>query len=188
MELKEPGENTVTEPREKTIKIAGFTVNLTIANIFFAFLSTAGQVGIKVTLPLWIDSTISAHESNGKGNFSALRSNLSTETKEIYKPEVDAYFVLAFGCIVFFVVFGAALVFLLLFRPHLFGEAERTFPRMHLFLPGFFNALNGVLIVFASSGTRTAPYLQAIIANIMIPLIIALRWVQNRVCRISYFS
>jgi hypothetical protein len=34
--------------------------------------------------------------------------------------------------------------------------------------------------VFASSGSRTAPYLQAILGNVMIPFIIVLRWVKKR--------
>ncbi|CAB3996560.1 Hypothetical predicted protein [Paramuricea clavata] len=183
MELEEPNSNVPQKPKGKAVTIACLQVNLTIANVFFAFLSIAGQVGMKVTLPLWIDSTIltpsGRHSSydiqaNATGNLSN-PTNSSTGDIGMYKPEVDAYFVLSFGIIACFTIFGAGLLFIRLFQPHQLGETERTFPHLQFFLAGFFNALNGVFIVFASSGRRTAPYLQAILSNVMIPLIIALR-------------
>jgi hypothetical protein len=97
------------------------------------------------------------------------------EVNREYKPQVDAYFVLSFGSIAFVVTFGTALLFIRLFQPHQLGDTERTFPHLQLFLSGFLNALTGVFIVFASSGRRTAPYLQAILGNAIIPLVIALR-------------
>ena len=184
MELEQqggqPNDTIAQTPQKNVVKIAGFAVHPTIANIFFAFLSITGQVGMKVTLPLWVDSTIltdSERQSNYANQTIAPRY-LSNETgkTDAYQPEVDAYFVLSFGVIGFFVIIiGPAMLFIRLFRPHLIGETERNFPHSQIFLAGFFNALNGVFIVFASSGTRTAPSLQAILGNIMIPLIIALR-------------
>ena len=83
MELEQPvgqpNSNTSNKPERKDIKIACFTVNLTVANIFVAFLSIACKVGMNVTLPLWVDSTILTpsgrhsnygnHTSNGPGHF-----------------------------------------------------------------------------------------------------------------------
>ena len=185
MELEQqggqPNEKIPQTPKKRAVRIAGFAVHPTIANIFFAFLSITGQVGMKVTLPLWVDSTILTDSERHLhyANQTIAARNLSNETGETgaYQPEVDAYFVLSFGVIGFFVIIiGPAMLFIRLFRPHLIGETERNFPHSQIFLAGFFNALNGVFIVFASSGTRTAPSLQAILGNIMIPLIIALRY------------
>jgi hypothetical protein len=187
MELEQPVEqphsNTSNKQERKDIKIACFTVNLTVANIFFAFLSIACKVGMNVTLPLWVDSTIlmpsgrhsnDGNHTNGPGHFFN-QTNSSMEVNRKYKPQVDAYFVLSFGSIAFVLTFGTALLFIRLFQPHQLGDTERTFPHLQLFLAGFLNALAGVFVVFASSGRRTAPYLQAILGNAMIPLIIALR-------------
>jgi hypothetical protein len=183
MELEQPNSNASHESKKKSVKVAGFEVNLTIANVLFSFLSIAGQIGMKVTLPLWVDSTIqtpserhSSHaiQANATGNLSN-KTNPSSGDNGMYNPEVDAYFVLSFGITACLVLFGAALLFIRLFRPDQLGEAERRFPHSQLFLAGFFNAMNGVFIVFASSGSRTAPYLQAILGNVMIPFIIVLR-------------
>ena len=53
--------------KRKTLRFGRFEVSLTVANIFFAFLAVAGQVGQNVSLPLWIDSTISSG-SGGTAN------------------------------------------------------------------------------------------------------------------------
>ena len=179
-EEQQPDGNTSNTTEKKGVKIAGFAISLTAANVFFAFLSITGQVGMKVTIPLWVDSTILRRFESDlhRPNQTTVVQNFSNETEEneAYRPEVDAYFVLSFGLIVFFaIIIGPALLFIRVFRPHLLGETERNFPHSQMFLAGFFNALNGVFIVFASSGTRTPPSLQAILSNIMIPLIIALR-------------
>jgi hypothetical protein len=183
MELEQPVEernrNVTQTPVKKALKFACCVVNLTIANIFFAFLSVTGQVGMKVTLPLWVDSTILAHSGRLSNHVNQTNDTRhpSNQTGDnwTYKPEVDAYFVLSFGVIGFFAIIGPALLFIRLFQPHKLGETERNFPHSQIFLAGFFNALNGIFVVFASSGTRTAPSLQAILGNVMIPLIIAMR-------------
>lgn len=178
--------------KRNRIKIACVEVNIIVANVFFAFLSIVGQVGQNVSLPLWIDSTISSHgtqPNKTQRNYSATgfdqksgirpyftySSNSSGDESGRYEPRVDSFFVYSFACLAFVVIFGVALICVRLFRPQLLGDAERNFPHSQLFLVGFFDALNGVLVVFAGSGKRTAPYLQAILGNFMIPLTIALR-------------
>lgn len=184
MEIQEPNsnktnDNVLQKPNKKSVKIVCFSVNTSVANIFFAILSISGQVGMKVSLPLWIDSTLltrSERLSNGSRTNASNQTNPNGDS-EAYIPEVDAYFVLSFSTILFFVIMGISLLFIWVFQPNQLGKTERNFPHSQLILPGFFNALNGFFIVFASSGTRTAPYLQAILSNIMIPLIIGLRFV-----------
>lgn len=178
--------------KRNRIKIACVEVNIIVANVFFSFLSIVGQVGQNVSLPLWIDSTISSHgtqpnktqrnySATGFGQKSGIRpyftysSNSSGGESGRYEPRVDSFFVYSFACLAFVVIFGVALICIRLFRPQLLGDAERNFPHSQLFLVGFFAALSGVLVVFASSGKRTAPYLQSILGNFMIPLTMALR-------------
>lgn len=168
--------NSSTYKQQKTLKFGRFEVSTRVANIFFAFLAIAGQVGQNVSLPLWIDSTV-IPASGGSTNHKNATTNHTNTTDNGggYQPRVDGFFVYSFACISFVVIFGTTLIFIRIFQPHRLGETERKFPHWNLFLVGLFDALNGVLVVFASSGSRTAPYLQAILGNFMIPLTILFR-------------
>ena len=139
--------------RKKTVIIGFCEVPLFWAKMFFAFLVVTGQVGLSVCLPLWIDST----NENTSG------------------PTVDSYFVLSFASLSFVIIFGLGTLLIRIFSPHTFGETERHFPHRLLFLIGLCDALNGVLVVFASKGSRTPPYLQAILGNFLIPLTVLFR-------------
>ena len=175
--------------KRKTLRFGRFEVSLTVANIFFAFLAVAGQVGVNVSLPLWIDSTISSASGGAANNTNSTsylldagfldansnRSNSSGAGGGEYQPRVDAFFILVFGSFSFVVIFGVTLLLIRIFQPHNLGETERRFPHSQLFLVGLFDALNGVLTVFAGSGSRTAPYLQAILGNFTIPLTMTFR-------------
>ena len=184
--MDEPYINSQSYKQHKTLEFGRFEINLTIANIFFAFLAIVGQVGQKVTLPLWVDSTVlpasggNTNHKNATGSlldagYSANHSNTTGNGGSEYQRRVDGFFVYSFACISFVVIFGTALIFIRIFQPHRLGETERRFPHWNLFLVGFFDAFNGVLVVFASSGSRTAPYLQAILGNFLIPLTILFR-------------
>ena len=139
--------------KKKTVVIGFCEVPLFWANMFFAFLAVTGCVGQHVSLPLWVDST--------NGN--------------TFGPTVDSYFVLSFACLLFVIIFGLGRLLIQIFSPHTFGETEKHFPHLLLFLVGLSNALNGLLIVFAAKGTRTPPYLQAILGNFLIPLTVVFR-------------
>ena len=139
--------------RTKTVIIGFCEVPLFWAKMFFAFLVVTGQVGSNVSLPLWVDST--------NGNTSG--------------PTVDSYFVLSFASLSFVIIFGLGTLLIRIFSPHTLGETERHFPHRLLFLIGLCDALNRVLVVFASKGSRTPPYLQAILGNFLIPLTVLFR-------------
>ena len=184
--MGEPPINSQSYKQHKTLRFGRFEVSLTVANIFFAFLAIVGQVGVSVTLPLWVDSTVlpasgeNTNHKNATGSlldtgYSANHSNTTGIDGSGYQPRVDSFFIYSFACISFVVIFGTALIFIRIFQPHRLGETERRFPHWNLFLIGLLDALNGVLVVFASSGSRTAPYLQAILGNFLIPLTIFFR-------------
>ena len=148
-----PPRPTSSYAKAKTVQIGFCEVPLLMANLFFAFLAVTGQVGQNVSLPLWVDST----NGNGSG------------------PTVDSYFVLSFASLSFVVIFGLGTLLTRIFRPQDLGETEERFPHRLLFLVGLFDALNGLLVVFASKGSRTPPYLQAILGNFLIPLTVLFR-------------
>ncbi|EDO46832.1 predicted protein [Nematostella vectensis] len=137
------------------------------ANILFAFLAVAGQVGQNVSLPLWLVAT--KEFSTPSGNHTTLHATDTT-------GEMDAYFVVSFASMCFVVIFGIAILVMRFAKPGMIGETERMFPHTILFGVGLCDALNGSLVVFASPPSRTAPYLQAILGNFIIPLTIVLRF------------
>ena len=139
--------------KQKTVKIGFFEIPLFWANFLFAFLAVTGQVGQNVSLPLWVDST----NANTSG------------------PTVDSYFVLSFASLSFVIIFGLGTLLIRIMSPQELGETEKRFPHRLLFLVGFCDALNGLLVVFASKGSRTPPYLQAILGNFIIPLTVLFR-------------
>ena len=141
--------------QERTyVRVGRLSLPTVWANLLFGILAVAGQVGQSVTLPLWIDSTNSL-----KG-----------------EPKVDSYFVVSFASLLFVIIFGLGTLFLALFVPNTIGNTEREFPILLLAQVGILDGLNGILVVSASSGKRTAPYLQAILGNFIIPLTISFRY------------
>ncbi|XP_068731350.1 crt homolog 3-like [Montipora capricornis] len=141
--------------KRKTVQIGCCELPLFLANLFFAFIAVTGQVGQNVSLPLWVDST--------NGNVSG--------------PTVDSYFVLSFASLSYVIIFGIGTLIIRFVSPGAIGETEKRFPHRLMFLVGLCDALNGALVVFASKGSRTPPYLQAILGNFMIPLTILFRFV-----------
>jgi len=140
------------------VKIGFFSLPIFWANLFFGFLAVAGHVGQKVALPLWVDAT----------------NSMSSEFK------VDSYFVVSFASLLFVIIFGLGTLYLIVFKPGTIGETERKFPQTLLAQVGIFDGMNGIIVVFACSGTRTAPYLQAILGNFIIPLTILIRYIMLR--------
>ena len=156
-----------------------------VVNLLFAVAAVIGQVGQNVSLPLWA----SAASSFGNPNCTLMndsyidavnRSNSST-------PEMDPYFVLSTASFSFVIIFGfCTLVTLLVqFILNCISSEKKysfitlnddvRFPQWQLILIGFFDAMNGVFVVFASPASRTAPFLQAILGNSLIPLTILFR-------------
>lgn len=137
-------------------------------NILFAGLAISGQVGQNVTLPLWASAATSkCQHVNGTSN--ATDDGNSTSGG----PSMDPFFVVSSASFAFVVIFGA-----LTLVSALFGAVtadDIRFPQWQLFLIGFFDALNGVLVVYSSPPSRTAPFLQAILGNFLIPLTIVFR-------------
>ena len=164
----------------------------TLLSVFFALLAVIGQVGQNVSLPLWTGYTeylrsmkcakgTAAENSTGNGTWSRI-------VPDPFGPVMDPYFVVSAASFSFVVIFGLStlaivVVQTILNRTHFlertYGfitvENDLKFPQWQLLLIGVFDALNGILVVFASPPSRTAPFLQAILGNFMIPLTIFFR-------------
>lgn len=162
---------------------------LMLLNVVFAVVSVVGQVGQNVSLPLWTGATSALDNANCTN--SSLHSEGSSDgansSNATTGPTMDPFFVLSFASLSFVVIFGvttAVLAIVQLVTNALTGrrvlklitmQDDIMFPQWQLILIGVFDALNGVFVVFASMPTRTAPFLQAILGNFLIPLTIFFR-------------
>ena len=140
----------------RTFDIGSREFKLNRINLLFAFVVVVGDVGQDISLHLWLSS---ANET----------------TKKCQEIAIDSYFVLSFGSLSSFVIFGLGALFIRIVFPRHLGETERSFPQFSLFLIGLCSALNEVLAVFASGTTRTPLYLQIILGILMIPLTVLFR-------------
>lgn len=153
------------------------TTLLHVLNFLFAALAVLGQVGQNVSLPLWTGSSV-------------VNCNVSTgESNSNQTSEMDPYFVLSFASFSFVVIFALATIVTAIVSA-LTGSKyitrdDLTFPQWQFFLIGFFDALNGVFVVFASIPKRTAPFLQAILGNFLIPLTIIFRYYYVSVLKLN---
>ena len=145
---------------------------LIAANILFAALAISGQVGQNVTLPLWASAATSSCQHVNSHNGSSNSSN-NTNVTDGGGPNMDPFFVVSSASFSFVVIFGA----LTLVSAALGAVTveDLKFPQWQLFLIGLFDALNGILVVYSSPTSRTAPFLQAILGNFLIPLTIIFR-------------
>ena len=165
-----------------------------LLSIFFAALTVVGQVGQNVSLPLWTGYTDFLRSMDcAKGTASAEDNHTRNGTWSRIVPDpsgpvMDPYFVVSAASFSFVVIFGivtlvTVLVQTILNKTHFLDkrydfitlERDIKFPQWQLMLVGVFDALNGILVVFASPPTRTAPFLQAILGNFLIPLTITFR-------------
>ena len=163
-----------------------------ILSIFFAALTVIGQVGQNVSLPLWTGYTDFLRDlkcANGTAN-GTTNGTWSRIVADPSGPVMDPYFVVSAASFSFVVIFGIATAVIALVQTVLNAtnfkgksyhfitvENDIKFPQWQLMLVGVFDALNGILVVFASPPTRTAPFLQAILGNFMIPLTIVFRYI-----------
>ena len=144
---------------------------LIAVNVLFAALAIVGQVGQNVTLPLWTNAATSACQNGTAHQNESDNPNVTNGTDG---PSMDPFFVLSSASFSFVVIFGV-----LSLVSAAFGAVtvdDLRFPQWQLFLIGFFDALNGILVVYSAPPNRTAPFLQAILGNFLIPLTILFRY------------
>lgn len=148
---------------------------LIAANVLFAALAIFGQVGQNVTLPLWTSAATSScqHNTGGQNDSNSSNQTNGTGGGGGGGPSMDPFFVVTSASLAFVVIFGVLTLVSALFKAVTVDDLR--FPQWQLFLIGFFDALNGIMVVYSSPSARTAPFLQAVLGNFMIPLTIIFR-------------
>ena len=121
--------------------------------------------GSSILTPLWLDALDqTGNASNSCGNY----------TSEFH---IDAYATMFIVNTVYVILFGAiVLVSWCCCCPGQVTERERSYPKCQFAIIGVSDTLSAVCFVYASSGCRTAPYLQSIASNFSVPVTFIVRY------------
>ena len=139
----------------------------------FAVLAVVSRVASYVATPLWEDSLYRQTHSNTTNNLT--QANVT----EIIRL-VDPYFVVIWRGIWGIITFGIPLIIVYIWYPRLLSDADRNFPKRQFIHTGGVMAISSLLFSYGASGTRTAPYLQALLGNFKIPITFITRYVRQR--------
>ena len=160
-----------------------------------AIATLATRIGINITSPLLLD-TLTPPASNANNTTSLdlmsssafirfdlwswidispysplenVKTGSASSANETYH-EISPYFVVFGQWITITLVFGSCFLVMLIFFPHKIKEEDRKFPKHQILITGVCQGISSILVNFGYSGTRTPPYLQAILANFNIPV------------------
>lgn len=158
----------------------------------YAALAIASRVVFFVVTPLWLDFFHSKN-STAPGNITAAEENMAMNSSGQYYlalttdtfssseesnaslsdcPHTPNPFFTVLGQWTFStVVFGLCSLLILLVRPEMIrNQAERSYPMRNFIIIGTSQGLSSILMAYSISGSRTPPYLQAILINFVIPI------------------
>ena len=128
--------------------------------IIVCILSNAGS---SILTPLWLDAL------DQNGNSSNTCGNYSSE------HHIDAYATMFIVNFLFALLFGIIVLVSWFCCPGKITERERSYPKWQFVVIGVSDTLAAVCFVYASSGCRTAPYLQSIATNFYVPVTFVVR-------------
>ena len=137
-------------------------------SILFATIAITGRVGYYIVTPLWLDyfKTSTPNITNETVHPSELPYTNLTHTQH----EISVFFILVAQWSIGTLFYGAILLVITIFKPGMIGEVERNYPKKHFLIIGVTQGISSQLFNAAVSGTRTAPYLQAVLSNCNIPI------------------
>jgi hypothetical protein len=140
----------------------------------------ATYVGPSILTPLWLDA-MSWHGHAVTVNKSLINASVFpafnlTPAHLVYQ-HVDGFFIPLFAHAIYTLVFGIILGVMMLAVPGQITDRERKYNKGWFMLIGGSDAICAVLFVYAASGSRTAPYLQALSSNFNIPVTFIMRYV-----------
>ena len=144
----------------------------------FALLAITGRVLFYIVTPLWLDyfrftTSPIIYVSNVTNHTHSVPVAPGRPPHE----RVNVIFLLVGQWGVSTLVVGVALGVVLILMPGTITNTERTYSKRYIFLSGFSQGISSILMNFAMSGARTAPYLQALLPNFNIPVQFLMRYV-----------
>ena len=137
------------------------TVSRTLALVLIV-ISIVSNAGSSILTPLWLNALDQNGTSNTCGNYST-------------EYHIDAYATVFIVSALFTALFGIIVMVSWCCCPGQITEREKAYPKSQFVLIGVSDTLAAVFFVYASSGCRTAPYLQSIAANFYVPVTFVVR-------------
>ena len=158
--------------KEKILKVAFLGI--------LSFGVVAARVGAYIVTPLWLDyfseSTVNASNiTNHSETACSTQSLLLLLSTKNTSHSIGAQFIVLGQWGYSTVVSGVILVWMLLCCPATITRTDRSYPKLNFLIIGFSQAISSVLMTYASSGSRVAPYLQGVLANFNIPVQFTMR-------------
>ena len=134
------------------------------------------RVGYYIVTPLWLDyfkgSTLDFANTT---NDSRLANDTMTVLPLKSGRSINATFLLVGQWGFVAVLTGLTLLGMILGCPNTLSDINYKYPKYQLFLVGFAMAMSSLSFNYALSGSRTPPYLQAVLGNFNIPIQFTIR-------------
>ena len=140
-----------------------------VLTIFFTGLMILCRIVALISAPLWLDSLSAGNTSDHQNTSNS--GNHSDTTSHKTNP----FFIVFIQTFVAFIFFSICLLVIFIGKSSLITPVERNYSKRLFFIPGLLQALSIVMLYYSLSGQRTAPYLQALLANFAIPVQFILR-------------
>ena len=125
-----------------------------------------------VTTILWQDSYghlgEASHHTNINITNNSAAANVTPAISEIIR--IDPYLCPLLQALLSTITYGLCLIAVRLCWPHHIGAKETSYSQKRLVITGFSQAISNVLYNYCMSGSRTAPYLTALLGNFLVPI------------------
>lgn len=131
---------------------------------FLVCVSLLSRTSTSILTPVWLDY---------KNNHS---STADTCNASVSDHQIDAYSIMFMATFIFFVATGVGLIVTKCFFPKLITDEDRNYDKKQFALIGLSDTVSALCFLYASSGCRTAPYLQSIAANFAVPVTFIIRY------------
>ena len=145
----------------------------------FALLTLLTRSTVFIFTPLYLDalsSTTAVQLNMSSPNNSSLPFlPFSNSTTRPAYEQIDPLCAIIFSMGFDTLVLGTVLIITRIFWPHKVTERETKYPKKGFFIAGGTQAMSSLIFLYACSGSRTAPYLQAVLGNFHIPITFSLR-------------
>ena len=133
---------------------------------FLILLSIVTRSATSILTPIWLDA---------RKNTTNVTDQCDANYTQWQDTQVDALAIMCIVNFIFFIFWGFIVLVMSCFCPSSISKEQRKYDKREFAVIGFSDAVSGILFVFASSGCRTAPYMQSIAANFCVPVTFMIR-------------
>ena len=141
-----------------------------VIGVFFTSVALLMRLTSMLCTPLWLDAFVPSHEvpSNSSLRNNSVMRNVTVSVSAI--QQTNPYFQMLMQSLAPTAVFSIVYAGILIVCPARITDTERSYPKYMIMVPAAGQTICGVLVNYSMSGTRTPPYLIAVLNNFVIPI------------------